>query len=183
MRNWGEPEDRRYIAIRANHEPGFAWKSVYIIFLLQAALAWVVSSSLHAAIMGTRPLGTVDAIGAVIVVFGLVFEAVADAQLAAFIRNPQNRGRVMERGVWRYSRHPNYFGECCIWWGFWLLAVSTGGWWSVASPLLMTVLLLRVSGVNLLERDIGERRPAYAAYVARTSAFVPRPPREALAQQ
>jgi steroid 5-alpha reductase family enzyme len=84
---------------------------------------------------------------------------------------------VMDRGLWRYSRHPNYFGEFCVWWGFFIIALGNGAWWSVASPLLMSLLLLRVSGVRLLERDIGARRPAYAAYVARTNAFFPGPPR------
>jgi steroid 5-alpha reductase family enzyme len=108
---------------------------------------------------------------------GLIIEAVADAQLAKFKSRPVNRGAVMDRGLWRYSRHPNYFGECCLWWGLWLVAVPAGGAWTVVSPLLMTILLLRVSGVTLLEKDITERRPAYRAYVARTNAFFPGPPR------
>ena len=178
MRNWGEPEDRRYRAIRANHEPGFALKSVYVVFLLQAVLAWVVSASLHAAILGSAALGILDVLGAALVAFGILFESIADAQLGAFVRSPESRGRVMDRGLWRFSRHPNYFGECCVWWGFWLFAIAAGGWWSLVSPLLITVLLLRISGVTLLERDIGERRPQYSEYVARTSPFLPLPPRQ-----
>ncbi len=83
----------------------------------------------------------------------------------------------MDRGLWRWTRHPNYFGDACLWWGFWLFAVAAGGAWTVFAPALMTLLLLKVSGVALLERDIGERRPAYRDYVARTSAFFPWPPR------
>ena len=112
-----------------------------------------------------------------VVVAGPVFEAVADAQLQRFRASPAQRGKVLDTGLWRYSRHPNYFGECCVWWGLWLLAAAAGAWWTILSPLLMTVLLLRVSGVTLLEADIGQRRPAYADYMRRTSAFVPGQPR------
>ncbi|MFG5411174.1 DUF1295 domain-containing protein [Piscinibacter sakaiensis] len=107
-----------------------------------------------------------------------MFEAVADAQMARFRADPACRGQVMDRGLWRYSRHPNYFGECCVWWGLGLVGLASGGGaWCLASPLLMTVLLLKVSGVSLLEKDLVERRPAYRDYVARTNAFVPGPPR------
>ena len=106
-----------------------------------------------------------------------VFEAVGDAQLASFKARSENRGKVMDRGLRGYSRHPNYFGECCVWWGFYLIALGAGGWWSVASPVLMTVLLLKVSGVVLLERSLTVSRPGYADYVRRTSAFVPWRPR------
>ena len=172
-RNWGECEDHRYRAIRARNQPYFEWKSIYLVFLLQAVLAWIVSLSLFAAVAGDRAPGWLDAAGAAVVLFGFVFESVGDWQLAQFKRNPASAGQVMDRGLWRYTRHPNYFGECCVWWGFYLIALSAGGWWSVLSPLLMTVLLLRVSGVALLEQDIGERRPSYRDYVARTKAFFP----------
>jgi steroid 5-alpha reductase family enzyme len=177
-RNWGAGEDRRYRDIRARNEPGFALKSLYLVFGLQAALAWLVSLPLHAALRGTAPLGLLDAAGAALVVAGLCFESVADWQLARFQREPGNRGRVLDRGLWRYSRHPNYFGECCVWWGFGVLGAAAGGWWSLVAPLLMTWLLLRVSGVALLEQTIVERRPSYTDYARRTSAFVPLPPRE-----
>lgn len=178
VRNWGKPEDRRYQAIRANHSPGFAWKSLYIVFGLQAVLAWLISLPLHAAIVSPEPLGVLDALGVVLVLAGLSVEALADRQLERFKRDAANRGRVLDRGLWRYSRHPNYFGEACVWWGFGLMATAAGVWWALLSPVLMTFLLLRVSGVVLLERDIAERRPAYRDYVARTSAFIPWPPRE-----
>jgi steroid 5-alpha reductase family enzyme len=106
-----------------------------------------------------------------------VFEALGDAQLARFKADPANDGKVMDRGLWRYTRHPNYFGEACLWWGYGLVAVSSGGAWTLFAPLLMTALLLKVSGVALLEKDIVERRPAYRDYIARTNAFIPGPPR------
>ena len=177
VRNWGKPEDRRYQAIRANHSPGFGWKSLFIVFGLQAVLAWLISLPLLAASASLAPLGLLDALGVAIVLAGLTVETLADRQLTRFKRDPANRGRVLDRGLWRYSRHPNYFGEACVWWGFGLIALAAGAWWALLSPVLMTFLLLRVSGVALLERDIVERRPAYRDYVARTSAFIPWPPR------
>ncbi|HWA38437.1 MAG TPA: DUF1295 domain-containing protein [Burkholderiales bacterium] len=173
-RNWSAPEDHRYQAIRRRNEPGFAWKSLYLVFGLQAVLAWIVSAPLQFALDAEPPL-----LAAGLVAFGIAFEAVADAQLARFQADPANRGRVMEEGLWRYTRHPNYFGEFCVWWGFWLAAANAGGGWTVFAPILMSVLLLRVSGVALLEKDIGERRPGYAEYVRRTNAFFPGPRRPA----
>lgn len=176
-RNWGEPEDRRYQEIRARNQPGFEWKSLYLVFGLQAVLAWLVSLSLLAAIGGERPWNWLDTLGVAVVLFGIAFESVADFQLAAFKAQSQNRGRVMDRGLWRYTRHPNYFGEFCVWCGFYVMALGAGGWWAIVSPLLMTLLLLKVSGVTLLEKDIGERRPAYRDYIARTNAFFPWAPK------
>ena len=179
VRNWNAPEDRRYRAIRARNQPGFAWKSLYLVFGFQALLAWLIAAPLAAAIAAPGVPGIVGLAGALLAGFGVAFEAVADGQLTRFRADPDNASRVMERGLWRLSRHPNYFGEFCVWWGLYLLAADAGGWWTAFSPALMTILLLRVSGVALLERDIGERRPAYAAYVARTNAFFPGPPRKA----
>lgn len=179
-RNRGKPEDHRYQAIRARNEPNFALKSLYIVFLLQAALAWFISQPLLVAVRGDTPLTVLDLLGAALVATGIFFEAVGDLQLARFKSDPRNAGRVMDRGLWRYTRHPNYFGDFCVWWGFYLIAVAAGGWWSIGAPLLMSFLLLRVSGVALLEKDIGERRPAYADYVRRTNAFFPGRPAGAL---
>ena len=176
-RNWGKAEDRRYQAIRARNQPNFEWKSLYLVFFLQAVLAWIVSLSLLAGVAGGSRIGWLDFAGAGVVLFGIVFEAVGDLQLARFKANPSNRSSVMDSGLWRYTRHPNYFGDFCVWWGFYLIALAAGGWWTIVSPLLMSMLLLKVSGVTLLEKDIGERRPAYRDYVARTSAFFPRPPK------
>jgi steroid 5-alpha reductase family enzyme len=176
-RNWGEPEDHRYREIRARNQPHFEWKSLYLVFGLQGVLAWIVSAPLLAALASSEPLNALDAIGIVVVAFGLVFETIGDAQLARFKSHPQSRGQVMDSGLWRYTRHPNYFGEFCVWWGFYLVVLAGGGWWAMVSPILMSILLLRVSGVTLLEKDIGERRPAYRDYIARTNAFFPGPAR------
>lgn len=177
-RTFGHPEDRRYAAIRRRNEPGFAWKSLYLVFGFQALLAWVISLPLLGAITSPpTPLGILDVLGVVLWLVGFTFEAVGDWQLARFKADPANAGEVMERGLWRYTRHPNYFGDFCVWWGLSLLALAAGAWWALVGPAIMTVLLLRVSGVALLERDIGRRRPAYAGYVRRTNAFFPGPPR------
>jgi len=178
-RGWGHDEDRRYQAIRARNQPNFAFKSLFIVFGLQAVLGWVVSAPLLMALASPHPLNLADAAGIALCAFGIAFEAVADWQLVRFQRDATLRGRVMDSGLWRYSRHPNYFGECCAWWGFFLIALGAGAPWTVASPLIMTWLLLKVSGVALLEKDIAERRPGYRDYVQRTSAFIPRPPRPA----
>jgi len=174
-RNWGHEEDRRYQAIRARHEPGFAVSSVYRVFALQAVLAWVISLPLHGAVGSEAPLGWLDYTGLALWLVGFAFEAGGDWQLARFRRDPANAGKVLDRGFWRYTRHPNYFGDFAQWWAFYLIAVAGGAWWSFIGPLLMSVLLLRVSGVTLLERDIGERRPDYAEYIRRTNAFLPGP--------
>lgn len=177
-RNWGEAEDHRYRAIRARNEPYFTLKSLYLVFGLQGLLAWIISLPLLAGIASPQPLNLFDYAGAGLVLFGLTFESMADIQLSRFKSRAINRGRVLDTGLWRYSRHPNYFGEFCVWWGFYLIALAAGGWWAVASPLLMSFLLLKVSGVTLLEQDISERRPAYRDYMLRTNAFFPGPRRE-----
>ena len=174
-RNWGEGEDRRYQAMRRNHQPGFTFKSLYLVFGLQGLLAWFISLPLLAAATGAAPLGMLDAVAVLVWATGFAFESIADAQLAAFKARAGNRGEVLDTGLWRYTRHPNYFGECLIWWGFYLLALAAGGWWALPAPLLMTFLLLRVSGVALLERDISERRPTYRDYARTTNAFLPGP--------
>ena len=179
-RNRGHGEDRRYQEIRARNQPHFALKSLYLIFVLQMLLAWIVSAAPLAALTGGAAFGMLDVVGIAVALAGFLFEAIGDAQMAAFKGDPSNKGQVMDRGLWRHTRHPNYFGETCFWWGLWLVALAAGGAaaiWTVLSPLLMTVLLLKVSGVALLEKDIVERRPAYRDYVARTNAFVPGLPR------
>ena len=179
-RNWGHGEDRRYQQIRARNPSRFAFKSLYLVFGLQAVLAWAVSSPFVVGMGASGPLSALDYAGIALAVFGIVFEAVGDAQMAQFKADPRNSGQVMDRGLWRLTRHPNYFGETCVWWGLWLMALSGGGLagaWSIVSPALMTVLLLKVSGVTLLEKDITERRPAYRDYIVRTNAFVPGLPR------
>ena len=179
-RKWGAPEDFRYQALRRRLEPFWLW-SLLIVFGLQAVLAVVVSLPVQA-VLGDHspsPLGWLDWIGAAVWTVGLVFESVGDEQLRRFKAAEVNRGKVMDRGLWRFSRHPNYFGDSMVWWGIWVVAVAAGAWWTVAGPLVMTILLLKVSGVTVLERSISKRRAGYAQYAARTSAFVPMPPRRA----
>lgn len=176
-RNWGEDEDRRYQHIRERNQPGFAYKSLYLVFGLQGVLAWIISLPLLVAIHADAPLDLLGCLGIGLWLVGMAFEAGGDWQLARFKADPAHRGKVLDSGLWRYTRHPNYFGNALIWWGFFLLALSAGGWWTVVSPVLMTFLLLKVSGVVLLEKDISDRRPEYRAYIQRTNAFFPGPPR------
>ena len=179
VRNHGKPEDYRYQEIRRNNEPHFWLKSLYIVFLLQGFLAWVICLPALAAVSGQTTPGPLDFVGLALWLVGMVFEVVGDWQLARFRRSRSEPGAVLDTGLWRYTRHPNYFGEATLWWGIYLLALSAGAWWTIFAPLLMTFLLLRVSGVALLEKDIAERRPAYRDYVRRTNAFFPGRPRAA----
>lgn len=173
-----EPEeDARYAAMRARHGARFPLVSLGTVFLLQAVLAWVVALPLQAAGAGTGGLGVLDGVGVAVWAVGLTFEAVGDRQLAAFKADPSSAGQVMDRGLWRYTRHPNYFGDACVWWGLGFIGLFAGGWWALIGPVVMTVLLVRVSGAGLMERTIGSRRPGYEDYVRRTSGFVPLPPK------
>jgi steroid 5-alpha reductase family enzyme len=176
-RNHGQGEDHRYRSIRRNNEPHFRFKSLYIVFGLQGFLAWVICLPLSAAVSGQTGPGPLDYAAVSLWLVGMFFETVGDAQLNRFKSCAQNEGAVLDTGLWRFTRHPNYFGEFLIWWAYYLLALSAGGGWTICSPLLMSFLLLRVSGVALLERDIAERRPAYREYKERTNAFFPGRPR------
>lgn len=178
-RNRGKPEDYRYRRMRDRHGKGFAWVSLTHVFLLQGVLMWLISAPLLQAIHVSRPAGFTgfDLAAAALFAVGLTFESVGDWQLARFRADPANRGKVMRRGLWRYTRHPNYFGDAVVWWSFFVLALATpGASWTVFGPLLMTFLLLKVSGVALLEKDLA-RKPGYADYAASTSLFLPWPPR------
>jgi steroid 5-alpha reductase family enzyme len=175
-RNWGHGEDRRYQAWRAKRGESFWWVSLFTVFLTQAMLLWLVSLAVQIVQLSPTPahLTSLDLLGALIWACGFTFEAVADLQLAHFKADPANRGKLMNQGLWAYSRHPNYFGESLVWWGLFLIALATPyGWWTLVSPLLITFLLLKVSGVTLLEKDIVERRPEYREYLETTSAFLP----------
>jgi steroid 5-alpha reductase family enzyme len=183
-RNLGKGEDYRYRAMREKRGPRFFWLSLFTVFLLQGALMWVVSLPVQAGIAGGDPLdrlGWLDALGTLVWAVGLVFETTADLQLARFKAISANKDRVMDRGLWRYSRHPNYFGDFCVWWGLYLIALAGGGWWTVVGPVVMTALLMSYSGAGLLEKTIGSRRPGYDDYVLRTNRFFPGPPRRAKA--
>jgi steroid 5-alpha reductase family enzyme len=180
-RNWGHGEDRRYQAMRATHGARFWWVSYFTVYMLQAGILWFVSWPIQAACVAgaARPLGWVDFVGGTTWFVGFLFEALGDWQLARFKAQPANAGRVMDRGLWRFTRHPNYFGDCCIWWGLYLVGAAGGASWTLLSPLAMTLLLLKVSGVSLLEKTIVDRRPEYAEYQARTNSFFPGPRRPA----
>ncbi len=171
-------EDRRYAQMRERQGKRFVPWSLVAIFGLQGLLVLIVSLPLQLA--ATRPGSLTAAVlpGLVLFAVGLTFEAVGDEQLRRFKADPGSRGQVMDQGLWRYTRHPNYFGDFCVWWGLWLIVLPAGGtWWTLVGPVVMSTLLMRVSGKALLERDMAERRPAYADYIDRTSGFFPWPPR------
>lgn len=176
VRNLGKGEDRRYRAWRKKHGRRFWWVSLFTVFGMQGLLLWVISLVVQAAQTSALPDRWVwwDTVGVLLWGVGFAFEAVADWQLHRFKADPAHQGRVMDRGLWAYSRHPNYFGEALMWWGLFLVTLSTpNSLWTVVSPLTITFLLLRVSGVTLLEKTIVETRPEYRSYMERTRAFLP----------
>jgi steroid 5-alpha reductase family enzyme len=179
-RKRGTDEDFRYQAFRKRYGARFWWVSAFTVFGLQGLLMWVVSLPVQLGQVPDSPgLGVLAGIGVAMWAVGLFFEVVGDAQLARFKADPASAGTVMDRGLWRYTRHPNYFGDACVWWGITLVAIESGlGAVGIVGAVVMTVLLRRVSGVTLLERSMHKRRPGYTDYVARTSPFLPRPPRK-----
>ena len=174
-RNWGKPEDFRYQAWRKEAGPAWWWRSFFKVFLLQGVILWIVATPLLAAQISARPgyLTWLDYLAIPVWLIGFFFEAAGDWQLARFKADPANKGRVLQTGVWRYTRHPNYFGDATQWWAYYLIALAVGGWWTIFSPIIMTTLLLRVSGVALLEKTLKEEKPGYKEYVERTSEFIP----------
>lgn len=179
-RNWGKPEDFRYQVWRKEAGQSWWWRSFFKVFVLQGIILWVVSAPLLAAQISAQPdrLIWLDFTAIPIWAIGFFFEAAGDLQLRRFISNPANKGKLLTSGVWRYTRHPNYFGDSAQWWAFYLIAAAAGGWWTIFSPILMTFLLTRVSGVALLEKTLKEQKPGYSEYVASTSGFVPWFPRK-----
>ncbi len=177
VRNHGKGEDRRYQAIRARNQPNFEFKSLYLIFILQMGLATVIVMPVVPILNGAQEANLLTYAGFAIAAFGALFETIADAQMARFKATRTAQDEVMNRGLWRYSRHPNYFGEATLWWGIWVASASMGGAWTLFSPLLMTWLLTRVSGVPLLEADLQQRSPAYRDYLLTTPRFLPGRPK------
>ncbi len=173
-RNHGRGEDKRYVAMRARHGESWWWKSLFIVFGLQGVLVWLVSMPVRAAV--SQPFEVWGYAGVPLVLAGVAFESIGDWQLARFKADAANKGRIMTTGLWRYTRHPNYFGDFLTWWGFGAFGLATGQWWTLAGPLVMSVLLIRVSGKDLLEQDM-MKRPGYAEYAKATSGFIPMPPR------
>ena len=178
-RGRGAPEDPRYARMLAKVPPQRrARYALRVVYGLQAAVVWLVSLPVQVAMFVPRPPGPLAWAGTALWAVGLFFEAVGDRQLARFRADPANRGTVLDRGLWRYTRHPNYFGDACVWWGLFLCAADTPlGGATVVSPLLMTYLLANGSGKPMLERQLASSKPGYAEYAARTSGFLPLPPR------
>lgn len=179
-RSRGKAEDPRYAKFRADAGPRWWWLSFFQVFLLQGGLVLIVSAPLQVALSARAPdtVSTLDLCGLFIWLSGFLIESVADAQLQAFRSDPTRKGTILDSGLWRYSRHPNYFGEALLWWGYWLFALDQpAGLISIFGPALMTFLLVRVSGVTMLDAHMATTRPGYAAYMARTSGFFPLPPR------
>jgi steroid 5-alpha reductase family enzyme len=179
LRNRGRGEDPRYAAWRREHGDRWPLRSLITVFLLQGVLLWIISLPLQVAVGGggTDPLTGWDYLGLTLWMAGFLIEATADAQLASFRARAGGEGQVLTSGLRRYSRHPHYFGEALLWWGFFFFAVPvSAGWWAVISPLLLTFLVRWVSGVPMSDRLLAER-PGYKDYAARTSPFIPLPPK------
>lgn len=176
FRNMGKDEDFRYQEFRRRYgEHRYWWVSFFQVFMLQGVLLWIISAPLWA----VQQAGTVsfpgyfDYAGIVIWLVGFVFETVGDQQLRKFKSDPENKGKVLQSGLWKYTRHPNYFGDAAVWWGFGLFSAATGNYLALIGPVLMTWLIIRVSGVSMLERTLIHTKPEYAEYVSGTSAFFP----------
>jgi steroid 5-alpha reductase family enzyme len=178
IRNRGKPEDHRYKAWREEWGSTYLVRSFLQVFLLQGFLLLVISSPVTLAITRSGPpLGVLDAIGFCIFLVGFLFEAIGDFQLLQFKKDPANKGRIMNIGLWRYTRHPNYFGEVTLWWGIFLICFAVpGSIWTVVGPLTITWLILKVSGTPLLEKRYVDN-PEYAEYIKKTSSFFPLPPK------
>lgn len=174
-----DDEDFRYARWREEYGARWWWFSFFQVFLLQGVLMWIISAPLIAAQTSGFPaiLTPLDMIGLLIWIFGFLFETIGDLQLMLFKAAPSNRGKILTSGLWKYTRHPNYFGESMVWWGYYVIALAAGGWWMIFSPILMTYLLMKVSGVAMLERTM-KTKPGYENYMQRTNAFVPWFPRK-----
>jgi steroid 5-alpha reductase family enzyme len=178
-RNAGKPEDFRYAAWREEAGVSWWWRSFFKVFVLQGAIMWVVSIPLLAAQIGdaSSPFKCLDNVGLALWMVGFLFETGGDLQLARFKANPKNKGKLFNSGLWSLTRHPNYFGDAAQWWAFYLIAASTGAIWTIISPILMTYLLIYVSGVAMLEGSLAKNKPGYEDYISHTSSFFPWIPR------
>lgn len=182
LRNHGKPEDYRYREMREHHGSSFWLVSLLTVFVLQGVVMWVVSLPLQLADKPPSPI--VAGVGFFLWLTGFFFESVGDQQLAKFKKNPANSGKVLRTGLWRYTRHPNYFGDFCVWWGLYLTAVASGApIWTLVGPLAMSITLLKFSGVNLLEKSLTKSKPQYQEYVETTNAFFPMPPKSVGTEQ
>lgn len=175
-RNYGKGEDFRYKQFRKNYgETRYWWISFFQTFLLQGMLMWLISAPLLGAQYygHEKPINVLDWIGIVLWITGFAFEAGGDWQLAAFKSKPDNRGKVLDKGFWHYTRHPNYFGDSSVWWGYGFMCLAAGSWIPVLGSVLMTLLIIKVSGVALLEKSLKEQKPQYKEYIKKTSTFIP----------
>lgn len=173
-RNTGKTEDYRYLAWRKEWGRWFYVRSYIQVYLLQGALVFFIAMPVFLIHANAGPdLGVLDVIGMLVWVIGFFFETLGDAQLARFIRNPAHAGQLMQSGLWAYTRHPNYFGEVTQWWGVWLIALAVpGGWMGIIGPMIITILILKVSGIPMLEKKM-ETHPTFAEYKRKTSVFIP----------
>ena len=183
FRRWSShsQEDIRYARMRANSKGNFDVQSLFKVFWLQAIILWIVALPLQMAILtGTdTQLGVLDLLGAALFLVGLGIEVLADRQLRHFRQDPENQGKVLRTGLWAWSRHPNYFGEAVLWWGLFVMASAVDGViYTIVSPILMTFLLVRVSGVRMLDSILKDTKPGYADYISSTSSFIPWPPKK-----
>lgn len=170
-------EDNRYVTIRASWGPSFWWKSLFIVFLLQGFLQWIVVFPAMAAVSAApTPIGLIGWLGAIIALGGFALEAKADAELDAF-KKTAKPGDLLQTGLRRHVRHPNYTGEMMFWWGAWLIAADGGAWWTVFAPLTLTVLLTKVSGAGITGGHLKKTKPEFRSYAAATPAFLPKPGR------
>ena len=174
LRNWGKPEDYRYQQFRQDYGPKrYWWFSYFQVFLLQGGLILIVSLPLLAINSAVSTLNILDYLAIAVWCIGFVFEAGGDYQLAKFKSNPQNKGKVLSHGFWKYTRHPNYFGDATVWVAYALFCVASGSYWPVIGSIIMVLLILKVSGVTMLERTLKVTKPEYQDYIDRTSAFIP----------
>ncbi|MFK7770783.1 MAG: DUF1295 domain-containing protein [Saprospiraceae bacterium] len=179
IRNLGKGEDYRYAQWRKDNGEKWWWLSFIRVFALQGFLLWIISATYLPSFSITAEMGVLEYVGVLLWAIGLFFEAVGDYQLSQFKKDPNNKGKVLDTGVWRYTRHPNYFGDATIWWGFFLFALAhPHGWMFVFCPIVMTFFLLKVSGVAMLEVKLKKTKPQYAEYIRTTSSFIPMPPKK-----
>lgn len=175
-RNLGKGEDFRYQEFRRKYGPErYWWISYFQTFILQGVLMMIISLPLLAisAGSGSGTPGVIDFIGVFVWLTGIAFEAGGDFQLARFKGNPKNKGKVLDTGFWKYTRHPNYFGDSAVWWAYALFSIAAGGYWQIIGSVIMTLLIIKVSGVTLLEKTLIESKPKYHEYIRKTSAFLP----------
>lgn len=176
FRNIGKGEDFRYAGFRKKYgEKRYWWISFFQTFMLQGLLMWLISAPLLGAQYygHDKILGILDFTGMIFWIIGFSFEAGGDYQLAAFRANPENKGKVLDKGFWRYTRHPNYFGDSSVWWGYGFICLGAGSYFPVLGSVLMTLLIIKVSGVALLEKSLADQKPQYREYIKKTSSFIP----------